>query len=329
MTIQIAGHNMYDNTRLSEYKRCPRKYYYRHVLNWVPEGKTPPALVFGSCWHAAMDVLWDLATQGKDPQHIVEMSMGAFMSEWESYGYPMDDSAFGTSYEALEPRTPMNAEQMLYNYLSARAPLLESVELVSVERPFVVPLSPDLTTLYIGKLDKVVKYEGNHAGIEHKTTSNYRKASGVNPAYMDSFSPNSQIDGYLHAGKMLYGNDFKVIYADAALVHKHVHDGFALQPVRKQTASLGEWLSDTTYWISRIEQSAETGIYPKNTNSCYDFNSACSYADLCRGLGFDNIKDRAVNGPMPGFNIEEWNPVEELRINVENLDAYMKSNEGR
>lgn len=49
-----------DNTMLSSYKTCPRSFQLRHVLNLVPDRVGIP-LIFGQCWHAAMDIVWQEA----------------------------------------------------------------------------------------------------------------------------------------------------------------------------------------------------------------------------------------------------------------------------
>lgn len=322
--------DLYDNTRVSCAKKCLRKYYYRHILNWVGIGRKPASLAFGSAWHAAMDVIWQLHSDNPQisPEELVTSAMIAFNLSWNEDGFPTEDSEpFGISMAELEPRTPYNAMEMLYAYINQRQHLMEGSELLAVEKPFIVPLSTDLSTLYIGKLDKVVMFEGKPTVIEHKTTTLYSKASGVRPSYLDSFSPNSQVDGYIHAMKMLYGEKAYGVFADVALVHKHVHDAFALQPIRKQKFALQEFIDDTTWWISKIQECKEMDYWPKNTGSCFDFGKTCVYADLCKGRNFHQVMEayEGYNGtdtypePLPGYRIEVWDPVQELKINLKDI----------
>lgn len=331
-----------DNSKLNCLKECPRKYYYRHVLCWAPNGKKSAALAFGSAWHAAMDAVWsqlDLAPN-LPVDEVVDTAMKAFGNSWTEDGYPMEDSEpFGISMSDLEPRTPFNAMEMLFNYIDRRRDLMDKAELLYIERPFIVPLSADLSTLYIGKLDKTIRFEGGISVVEHKTTSMYSKASGIRPSFLDSFSPNSQVDGYLHALKMLHGEEAKSVLVDVALVHKHVHDAFAIQPVRKVKSAMDEFIADAQYWIGQVQRFTEEGYWPKNTNSCWNYNMVCPYADLCKGRDFNKIQEDyepryegQVPGedeqwhtpePLPGYKIEVWDPVEELKVNLDCLEDYI------
>lgn len=329
---------MLDNSKISCAKQCFRKFYYRYKLDWVRDGRKPAALAFGTAWHAAMDVIWGLyANNPAIPNdELVQTAMSAFKESWTEDGFPCEDSEpFGISLAELEPRTPYNAMEMLYAYVDQRRQLMDRCKLISIERPFIVPLSADLSTLYIGKLDKTVELEGGVSTVEHKTTSLYSKASKIRPSFLDSFSPNSQIDGYTHAGKMLHGEKFKSVLVDVALVHKHVHDGFAIVPCRKLSHAMDEFLRDTTFWISQIKWCEAEGYWPKNTNSCFDYNQVCPYADLCKGRNFDQMLEtyEGYNGtdtypePLPGFKVEVWDPVEELHVNLDALDEYMLTEE--
>jgi hypothetical protein len=269
-----------------------------------------------------MDLLWGCHSAGHSQETCIAEAMRAFEEVWTSNGYPLDDgSGLVSSYEGLEPRTPSVALEMFYGYYDRRNEFMSKAELLSVERPFIVPLDTEGKIFYIGKLDKTIRYEGKFAVVEHKTTTLYSKVEGIQPRYLESFSPNSQVDGYIFALKMLYGDQASYVFADIALVHKNWHDIFALQPMRKNDALLGEFVEDVHYWVSQIASAAASTYWPKNTKSCFDYNSTCPYASLCRGLNFDDIKARYAEEPPPGYKIEIWNPVEELHLSLEDFAA--------
>jgi hypothetical protein len=46
---------------------------------------------------------------------------------------------------------------------------------------------------------------------------------------------------------------------------------------------------------------------PKNTGSCYNYNSPCEYMDLCKSWG-NPIKSIVENGTPAGYVSEEWSP---------------------
>ena len=210
-------------------------------------------------------------------------------------------------------------------------------KLVAVEQPFVVPLDPDDTGLwYSGRIDKVIEArEGPQAGkrfiVDHKSTTAYGKATGFLNSFTESFSPNSQVDGYAYGARMLYGDDFGGVYIDGALVHKLHHDIFCFIPVSRSMDQMDAWLWECREEIRRIEYDRkvlaikrdETGeitdcnddalaisympAAPKNTGSCYTFNTACMYMDLCKSWG-NPLKGIIEHGTPDGYIVEEWSP---------------------
>ena len=303
----------YDNTRIGAFKSCPRLYYLRHKLHLVPQG-TAMALCFGLAWHEAMDVVWTMLNAGKNPDEVLKPAMVKWKEKWEEEGLEfMPDLATQEKYGI---RTPGIAAEMLYNYMVERRDFIQTVKLLSVEQPFAVDLYDDGTAIkYIGRLDKVVRHpQHGTVIIEHKTTSAYSKASGFRSDYVQSWSPNSQIDGYLHAGHMLYG-DISGVWIDAALVHKTVHNKFRFIPIDRQFEQLDVWLHETRDWIERIEDEGSKqdrssyGGYPKNTGSCYMY-AGCAYRDICKFV--PKPSDR--KGSFDGYSVSKWEPFDILKI---------------
>jgi hypothetical protein len=329
----------YDNTRIQEFRACPRKFYFRHIRDWSHGGFSPP-LLFGSSWHAAMDTLWPVFAEGDNSQNmttedLAQVGFLGFMQEWEDGNGPDVSEMAIDEVKFLEPRTPMIALEMLYAYIDERRSLFQrdSFELLAVEQPFAVPLDPDDETLfYVGRLDKVISLGGDIIVVEHKTSSLYKKNGPFRSTFTDSFSPNSQIDGYLHAAHMLYGEKAKAIWIDGALVHKTIHDGFAIIPIERQLSQLDAWLWECRSWIDNIEgnwaaldakdnvhDAKYMAAFPKNTSACQDFARNCPYIDLCKM--WSNPSTR-MDTP-PGFDKEHWSPFDRL-----NLDKLGLENKG-
>lgn len=313
----------YDNTRLSAYKDCPRMFYYRHVRHWTRGGFEWP-LVFGSAWHAAMDHVWKklLSERESGPIKHDLIARGAykkFVDKWIEEGAPPPEQIDYEMQQEIAPRTPLHALEMLMGYVHAKAKLLDDMELIAIEEPFAVPLDDAKEHFYIGKIDKQVrlKSSGRIRGIEHKTTTSYRKNGPFRAAYVDSFSPNSQVDGYLFALHMEYPGEVDGVWVDASLVHK-TEEGYMFIPVSKQMKMLDAWLWETKDWIKRIEADKEElqatkesdpymKAFPRNTNACWNFNRQCPYFNLCKA--WPNPKGREIPEEM----IEnEWDPLKEL-----------------
>lgn len=311
---------LYDNTRLAAYKRCPRYYYYRHVRHW--ELSAPkPALIFGGAWHAAQDVMWTLlCNTAESDESIVTAAYAAFLKHWVEGGMPHPSEIDYELEKQLSPRTPGNALEMIVGYVHKRKAALRGgdFELIECEQPFAVPLNAaDLDLIYIGKMDKVVR-RGKQVGvIEHKTTTAYSKSSSFRSSFLESFSPNSQVDGYLYALHITFPNNVFGVWVDAALVHK-TEQAFEFIPIERQMRQLDLWMWEARDWIAKIEHDTEAlaeatpnhpylAAFPKNTNSCFDFNTACPYITMCKS--WPNPVDRDIPN---GFAENRWDPLTEV-----------------
>lgn len=322
----------YDNTRLQAYRSCERMYYFRHVRDWTADN-TKAALVFGGAWHASMDVVWraygGVGNAYVDSQLVIGDAMRAFDAHWTSYGFPGLEEWMNLSIEEQKqmlPRTPMVAAEMLYGYIEAREDFMRhKVKLLSIEEPFAVPLDPNDPHLwYVGRLDKVVRLRasGDIKAIEHKTTSSYRKDGHFQASWIESFDPNSQVEGYIYAGKMKYGDKFKGVLIDGALVHRDVHDGFRFIPVERQMPMLEAWLWNTHRRIRAIEADlADLQVvqddagdflraFPQKTEACTIYNGTCPYLDLCKSAA---NPERWVEPPK-GWKEEKWEPFDLLKL---------------
>lgn len=303
--VQRPGIRLYDSTMINDFRRCPRYFYYRHILGWAMDyGKPSLAATYGICWSLAMDWLW------VHPGDI-EGAHKAFLEGWTGRGlepYPVD---------SYRHRHPMTAKEMLYAYNDQRKWFLRNhCKVLAVEEPFVVPLDPSDDTLwYMGRLDKVIDHGGDVLIVDHKTTSSYA-ASGASPPFrwnfLESFIPNFQIEGYQYAGRMLYGKKFRGVWIDAALVHARVHDGFKFIPIEQEVSQLDAWLWNCRNQIDHIEayikqMDAEgtkyMAAFPKNDRACFDYNSPCSYLEPCRMWA-----DPRGQPPPPGFVESRWSP---------------------
>lgn len=320
----------YDNTRISSGRRCLRRFLFRHVLD-LESTVFADALAFGAAWHSAMDVIWQHMSQREvqnlNVQEIADEAYQAFILKWMAEGGPDPAEIGEEELKELSPRTPYIALEMIYEYIEQRKPFFAdpTFELLHVERPFAVPLNPDDPSLfYVGRIDKIFKKQGLIYGADHKTTTLYSKYSGFRPMFLDSFSPNSQVDGYLHALHMIYGDKATSMWIDAALVHPTVHDVFKFIPVDRQEAQLDSWLFDTQYWIKQIESNwdrlnrlKESGsdepflaAFPKNTDACLDFGRKCPFMNVCK----------MVPNPMTMTQIPAdltksvWSPFERLEL---------------
>lgn len=308
--------HFFDNSRLSAYKTCPRLYYYKHVLGWTRSTtSTHLALVFGKCWHSALEYVWQ---NGKMPSDLLlEGSVDSFNTEWANNELPLDLSL--EMQEQFSPRTPGIAHEMLYHYIHERGPMLIASTLIGNEQPFAVPMPFANNVWYVGRMDKVIETNsGSRLVLEHKTTAAYSIKHNFQPSYVESWNISPQIKGYEFAASLYFGK-IDGVWVDAALVHKKIHDQFKFIPVMHTQLLVKEWLENTAIWCKEIiaeEQKLEgketiegTNAFPKNEESCYGKYGECPFLDICR---FVAVPD--PNNIPDGFEKNMWEPFNEQEL---------------
>jgi hypothetical protein len=195
--------------------------------------------------------------------------------------------------------------------------MLEECEVVSIEQPIAMPFPGLNDTWYIGKLDKVARWNGTHI-IEHKTTSLYATQGNFQINWVDSWEAAPQIKGYQVVGS-LYHEDLRDVWVDGALVHKKIHGAFKFIPVSHSLPILKGWIMDTTAWIEAIEKhtalyeergTLDHGTFPRNEDSCFGKYGQCQFLPIC---GTCNDPSQLSEVP-PGFRVDKWSPFDELGI---------------
>lgn len=315
----------FDNTMISTYKECPRKYFIRHVLGWTVsmgadetgalDNRKSPPLVFGSSWHAGMDAVWGAGPDASNEDRV-ELAMEAFRKEWEENNYTYNLSL--EEQDSLGARTPGVAGEMYYHYVDQRQRMLRGATVLGIEQPIAIPFPGLDDTWYVGKLDKVVDYNGVHI-LEHKTTTLYRIKSNFDANYIESWNSASQVKGYEVAGGLYYP-DLQDVWVDCALVHKKVHDAFKFVPVAHAMPLLDEWLGDTKRWIEEIETETEAweandrvlkpGMFRRNEDACYGKYGPCPLLSICNTVADPGL----LEGPPPGYKEDRWEPFDTLKL---------------
>ena len=318
-----------DNTRVSAFMTCPRYFYFRHVRHWTPT-RTASPLLFGTCWHEAMDVVWQGAAAPSDQisnQQLVEIAGIKFYEKWLEEG--------GTPMEELNPdfydiRTPELALRMLGWYVNKYRSTIAQSEVLGVEKPFAVHFGQfgGDDVYLVGRLDKIFRTQRLEVWLaDHKTTTSYKKDGPFREQWLNSFSPNNQMSGYLYAGHALYGKEFRGIYIDGVLVHKTI-DGGRWIPLLKQHGFLSAWRLNAHYWIQRLisalnqtgegfEEGAIHRIWPMNSINCHNYRG-CDFLDICRFMSPDPSE---IEETPDGFMEERWEPFKEAELEAAAKEA--------
>jgi len=271
-----------------------------------------------------MDIVWKGIKE--QPQlsnaELTEVSYECFKEEWSNYGCPSTDNMDEDQIKLFGARTPDTAFFMLGNYIEKRRSFIEDIELLAIERPFAVPLYPDNPNLfYVGRRDKDIRWNGRVWADEHKSTAWGSAKIGFNPIYIETFSPNSQIDGYTHSLNMEYGKEAKGILIDMALITKNNHEHFMFLPIERSINALDAWLWRTKQQIQLMKIDAERlervkpgddfmACYAQNDKSCIQFMKPCTYMDVCKTVP----NPQEMLEPPLGFVERKWEPFDELKL---------------
>lgn len=305
--ITSSGYRFFDNSMLDTMRVCPRKFYFSHIRFFQPTGHRIP-LIFGTAWHAAMDAVWEMAKKVDKQNELVFIGHEAFKKSWIAQGMA-DANEFD-----LHPRTPSYAHTLLEEYIDRYYTELKRIEIMAIETPFIVPMGfEDEKIYYIGKWDKVFRDYLGIQVLDHKTCSQ------MGNSWASSFSPNGQMDGYLHAGHMTYGPEFHGVLVDGVQVAKTKREMMRI-PLQRQVEQLDAWAWEVEDLIDLIKLNEErlvdirTGetptenflqAFPKCTTSCTSYFGTCPFLDICK---FVNNPEKFDGGDM--YDIKQWRPFE-------------------
>lgn len=290
-----------DSSKMADFVRCPRYYFYRHCLGWELD-RTNIHLIFGESFHRGKEqlLIHGLNQKGLDLADI------AF------------NNYYGQHYTDLQsldnfPKNPGYAAEAFQTYVEQYKDNL-GFEVVSLEgKPAteiygVVLIAPDRRWHF--RLDVLAKtHNDQFMFVDHKT-------SGMDSStFQTAWQLSNQMTGYTHVVFSLYGPEKTyggkvdlTILRKTNILHKRI-------PIRKSIKSMEEWLWNVNTWYDMIltnvdlictdDTSKPIRAFPKNDHGCVAFGSLCKYSDLCQC--WDNpIQDHDL--PPDGFRVEWWDP---------------------
>ncbi len=242
--------NLFDNTMLSTFKLCPKKFYYRMVKHLNPIKSENYKAEYGVAFHKAMDVWY--TTKDKDK------STKAFINSWLPFE-GMDNTNL---------RNVVNGIKLINEYIEIYKN--EPFTVKEVEINFTVEL--DKVYMYHGKCDGLVEYnDGNLYILEHKTSA----AKG----YL-STNPNHQIDGYIFGVNQITHSKVKGCIFNQVYLAKKSND-FVRELTIREDKDILSFINDTLYWMKQVTNCEDINNWPKNTNNCNAYWKACEYKVLC------------------------------------------------
>lgn len=271
----------FDYSCMSTYQTCQRKYLFRHVLGYDPK-KQAMAPSFGTGIHKALDSWF----KDKDVEKAVKAFKDSFVEDLE-----IDDK-----------RTHKMGEWIVGNYHERYKD--QTWELVHSEFAFTVDL-PNGKKL-IGRIDKIIKWDGCLWVVDHKTTSS------LGPQYFKMSEPSLQFPGYAWAARKM-GYDVKGVVVDALLVAKGLLDSSSrgrLTPLARYDVdvteyALQQWLQTAMDIQEDITISQKSERWVPNFDAC-TYYGECPYRRVC--LEKKEFWPRLLQSE---FTVNFWDPRKE------------------
>ena len=297
LTYPITPHGTWeinDASKLSEYKRCRRKFFYRYVLGWTGE-ESNIHLVHGEGWHRAMS---HVLRFGYEPDEIQK----AFVKYLDHYREHFNEQQDANNY----PKSPGSVLNALVEYSVKYGD--EDFELLHTEIAGTVPVD-DNRVLHF-RLDTICKDKEGYFCLEHKTTSQ------LSQAWLDSWSLSLQVWLYTHVLYCLFPpEEVFGIKINGAVFRKKGNE-YPRVLIRKtpEQMAVGHWnvlnTLDLLEWDYDELAECKPGdavmeAFPMNDTACYSFGRICEYHGYC--TAWANPLDRCSE-PPPGLVVKRWDP---------------------
>ena len=272
-----------DNTSLSLYLTCPRKYYYTMIEQLEPKAQSAP-LEFGILYHDAQQQFEIARAKGLTywaaAREAIRYALTATAKMQNVMGTPR--LAIWTTNDSARTRETL-IRSLVWYFDEYENDSIETV-LLSDGRPAVeLSFKFDLgvtdpegeAILYSGHIDRVIQLGGARWIKDHKTTT-----GSLSDWYWNYFNPDNQMTGYITASNVVFDLECKGAIISAAQTGVSF-TRFARHPIRKTKEQLDEWLHATRFWVSQMERSALEGNWPMNPQGC-DKYGGCPFRHVCQ-----------------------------------------------
>lgn len=301
-----------DSSKLNDYLRCPRYFFYRHHLGWQSE-ETSNHLIFGSSVHLALESLL--------LGNSVQASFDTFLEDYrKTYQNPEMDDIFW-------PKTPENLFVILDAYAKYYKKDLIDNEVLYTEIAGTVAINESDSIAL--RMDSILRNHktGKVFSLEHKTASSFYLWAeqwllsvqvGTYTHALNCLFPIEEVEGVTMNG-ILFGkakNAWQDIFNQK--VPKKLPWDFDRVTIKKTNDQMQVWLHLVDYLVAYIEaelQDIENGdivcsevltTFRMNPTACQSYNKMCEFHPFC--CSWPNPLKKCHNVPV-GYKIEFWNPL--------------------
>jgi len=296
LTIPIVEPEVFDNSMLSTFQRCPRKGFYQYALQRSPVGTNYP-IQFGVAYHKFRETLEALhkkiieegphtLNDPKTQRLIYELAFKKAVevtrlkdAEGKSY-LGWKEPPIGHKHEFLtENRLATTCKEAFQNWLDEKED--KKIILVLSEQSFDLDLSNG--ERYGGRFDQLIDWNHKLWLRDFKTTSRMGKGYGA------KFEPNNQMPGYIWASQRLSNESVEGVTIEVVYNTKLKGPEFFPYLSTRTAWQLENWEEEVGYEIENVRSHFLKGMFPKRTDACDDYGG-CYFREACKRDGWPNIE---------------------------------------
>ena len=266
-----------DASSLTDFKICPRRYYYSMVL-----GKQPMAesihLTFGTLLHKAAE-LYHISRFTHQKGHesaLRQVTRWAMEATWDKQA-----NRPWTSGDKYKNRFTLIRTVVWYldKYQEdeLRTAILADGR-PAVELPFTIDSGYTAFTgedfVLCGKIDRIVTFKSDYYVSDIKTTQ-----STIGDYYFKKYTPDNQVTIYNLAGNKGFGVATQGLIIDACQIAIEFSK-FERGLIERTEPQMIEWQEELGYWLMNMNQCAENNHWPRNDSACSMYGG-CPFRPVC------------------------------------------------
>ena len=268
----------FDSVSLGLLKECARKYQYQILEGWIPAQESAH-LTFGLHYHKALEIYDHRRAAGDSHDDALDASVD-YCLRATVVRLPSGSWRPWVSEEPNKNRATLLRSVVWYLEQfeddAAHTILLDNGKpAVELSFRFEIPVEVgSQRAMLCGHLDKLVSFNSQVWGFDHKTTK-----YSLTTDWFSLFNPDNQMSLYSLATQVVYNQPIKGIIISGAQVLATL-SRFQRGFTHRHREELDEWLEEAGWYIKLGEAYARKGFWPKNDKACGHYGG-CSFRSIC------------------------------------------------
>lgn len=299
-----------DNSRLELFTTCPRKGEYGIVRARVPAG-TNPAFFLGEIEHLCQKFRYLYFPLDKIDPVCTYLQFQLIDMCYKDVVLPLDE------YRTADYAKCVIAAYNRWYNKPEDFQILATEGKALVERSFAVPLGKigDINIVWIGRIDLGVQLlaDGRIFVMDHKTS----KIGG--DYFATEFFLSSQMQGYTLSLQKVIERPVSGVIINAMFCRQPTRTGknitFNRYRITYDQENLLEWQDNMLRIADDFINCSKREYFPMHTHQCITKYGSCQYIDTCRMAPSSRLT-WLYSG---AFKDDEWSPMHEDRINLEEI----------